>query len=73
MILEMILVGILLYICLKYNETMQCEDVVLKEPPLSSIYDVKNGKNEVFKKEKNRYTKELKQYFKEVKTYCFDK
>jgi uncharacterized membrane protein YkgB len=52
---------------------MQCEDVVLKEPPLSSIYDVKNGKNEVFKKEKNRYTKELKQYFKEVKTYCFDK
>jgi len=39
---------------------MQCEDVVLNEPPLSSIYDVKNGKNEVFEKKGTAIRKELK-------------
>ncbi|ADX05873.1 hypothetical protein 162322398 [Organic Lake phycodnavirus 1] len=52
---------------------MKCNDLTLKEPPLASIYDVKENKNLVFEKEKAQYNKELKQYFKDINKYCLDK
>ncbi len=73
MILKIILLSILIYLCFKHNEPMKCNDLTLKEPPLASIYDVKENKNLVFEKEKAQYNKELKQYFKDINKYCLDK
>lgn len=55
-------------------EPMSCKDVVIDDPPIASIYDVKiendNYKNEVFDKEYNLYKSSLKMYFRNLKKYC---
>lgn len=55
-------------------ESMTCKDVVIDEPPIASIYDVKKEnnsyKNELFDTERESYKRSLKKYFSNLKKYC---
>lgn len=74
MILKLLLLLILLYILSRRFETMRCKDVVISDPPVTSVYDVTgetgNYKNKKFAKEYSSYKHSLKTYFANLKKYC---
>lgn len=74
MILELLLILIVIFMLSHSFESMQCKDVVLSDPPVTSIYDVtgKPGKyeNKKFDKEYGPYKELLKTYFANLKKYC---
>lgn len=74
MILKILLLVILIFMFLRCIEPMTCKDVVIDDPPITSIYDVEKEnnkyKNEVFDKEHKLYENNLKTYFSNLKKYC---
>lgn len=74
MILKILLLVIFIFICLRSIEPMTCKDVVIDDPPITSIYDVEKDnnkyKNDVFDKEHKLYETNLKTYFSNLKKYC---
>ena len=74
MILELLLIFIVIISLSRSFESMQCKDVVISDPPVSSIYDVTGepGKyeNKKFDQAYGPYKDLLKTYFKNLKKYC---
>lgn len=74
MILQLLLLIILVFFLSRTFETMRCKDVVISDPPITSIYDVTgepgNYENKKFAKEYSPYKETLKTYFANLKKYC---
>jgi len=73
-----LLVTIIFFITNKIEpETMKCKDVIIKDSPIASVYDVvynlETGKyeNKIFDKESKEYKKLLKDFLKNLKKYCY--
>lgn len=72
MIVQILL--LLIVILSRSFEGMRCKDVVISDPPITSIYDVTgeqgNYENKTFAKEYSPYKNALKIYFENLKKYC---
>ena len=77
MFLKIIFFIIIIFSITRKNESMKCKDVNIKDPPISSIYDIsynvetRQFVNTIFDTQYKEYNILLKEYYNNLKTYCY--